>query len=147
MTASSFATLALIAVSLKTASPSSVPAPLVNVLDRTLSAVEHGGRRASAWRQQLSTTTQRAAPVATVWDAVAIGGLSGWLCGVLLIGRPDVMAVAGISACAFAQQKRPDNRFGRLANRASGAFYTARVTRFGLREKIQRTRQSLKRVS
>lgn len=136
----------VVALFVLSASASSVPAPLMSVVDRTLSAVEHGGRRASAWRQQLSTTT-KPAPVATVWDAVATGCAAGWLCGVLLIGRPDVMAVAGMSACAFAQQKRPDNRFGRVANRASGAFYTARVTRLGLREKIQRTRRSLQRVS
>jgi hypothetical protein len=117
-----------------------VPAPLFDVADRTLSAVE---RRASELRQRL-TTTKRAVPLPTVWDAVAVGGVSGWLCGVVLVGRPDVMAIAGISACAFAQQKQPDNRFGRLANRAAGALHSARTSRLGLPGRIKRVRKSLK---
>jgi hypothetical protein len=106
-----------------------VPAPLFDVADRTLSAVE---RRASELRQRLTTTKR------------AVGGVSGWLCGVVLVGRPDVMAIAGISACAFAQQKQPDNRFGRLANRAAGALHSARTSRLGLPGRIKRVRKSLK---
>lgn len=101
--------------------------PLIRSADRMLSVIERAADRAGREAGQLRQSISRKNIAPSLYEAATAGAVSGWLCGKLIVGDPNVMAILGSSACIYAMHKQPSNRFGLWANRLTYEFRALRL--------------------